>query len=184
MYERLSRHFPGMENFWNPCSRREVYRDSSRFPVGAFLVMICRAVVVWQLVANRQNSWSSLPPHRLAGNCWARVLVILLRLRPELPVRSMNLLPSGEITMEAEDYSSHGSQPDSQEEGVAVPWDSIQPDTLRNLIAEFVTREWSDLSDAEVSLDTKVEQVLKQLRLGQATVVFDLTAKTCNIILR
>ena len=92
------------------------------------------------------------------------------------------MLPSDEITMEAEDYSSHGSQPDSQEEGVAVPWDSIQPDTLRNLIAEFVTREWSDLSDAEVSLDTKVEQVLKQLRLGQAKVVFDLTAKTCNII--
>ena len=87
-----------------------------------------------------------------------------------------------EITIEPEDSSLHGSQPDSQEEGVAVPWDSIQPDTLRNLVAEFVSREWSDLSDAGVSLDTKVDQVLKQLRLGQAKVVFDLAAKTCNII--
>ena len=87
-----------------------------------------------------------------------------------------------EITIEPEDSSSYLTQPESQEEGVAVPWDSIQPDTLRNLIAEFVTREWSDLSDTGVSLDTKVDQVLKQLLLGQAKVVFDLAAKTCNII--
>jgi uncharacterized protein YheU (UPF0270 family) len=46
-----------------------------------------------------------------------------------------------------------------------------------------VNREWSDLSDAGVSLDTKVDQVLKRLRLGKAKVVFDLAAKTCNIIL-
>jgi uncharacterized protein YheU (UPF0270 family) len=45
-----------------------------------------------------------------------------------------------------------------------------------------VNREWSDLSDAGVSLDTKVDQVLKRLRLGKAKVVFDLAAKTCNII--
>ena len=89
---------------------------------------------------------------------------------------------SGEITIEPEDSSSPGTQPDSQEEGVAVPWDSIQPDTLRNLISEFVTREWSDLSDAGASLDTKVDQVLMQLRHGQAKVVFDLAAKSCNII--
>ncbi|MCB5271922.1 MAG: YheU family protein [Candidatus Cloacimonetes bacterium] len=55
----------------------------------------------------------------------------------------------------------------------------MNPDTLCNLIAEFVTREWPD---TEYSLDTKIDQVLDQLRSGQAKIVFDLVSKTCNII--
>jgi uncharacterized protein YheU (UPF0270 family) len=45
-----------------------------------------------------------------------------------------------------------------------------------------VTSEWSDLFDAGVYLDTKVVQELKRLHHGEAKVVFDLAAKTCNII--
>jgi uncharacterized protein len=68
------------------------------------------------------------------------------------------------------------------EEGIDVPWDRINPETLRNLMEEFVTREWSELADACYSLDDKVEHVMRQLRGKRAKVVFDLTTGTCNIV--
>ena len=83
------------------------------------------------------------------------------------------------MTIEPDDVTPEQHQPAHDEEGVDVPWDSINPETLRNLIAEFVTREWAD---TEYTLDTKINQVLKQLRTGQAKIVFDLISKTCNII--
>jgi hypothetical protein len=71
---------------------------------------------------------------------------------------------------------------DHREEAVEIPLDRINPDTLRNMIEEFVTREWSELADAEYSLDEKVEQVLQQLKDKRARVVFDCTSETWNII--
>jgi len=81
--------------------------------------------------------------------------------------------------MVSDDYSSQSTETNIDEDGVEVPWDSINPETLRNLISEFVTREWPD---TEYSLETKIDQVLKQLRTGQAKIAFDLVSKTCNII--
>ncbi len=68
------------------------------------------------------------------------------------------------------------------EEGIDVPLDRIRPDTLRNMIEEFVTREWSELSDSGYTLDEKVDQVMQQLKEKRAKVVFDLRAQTCNIV--
>ncbi|MDD2468103.1 MAG: YheU family protein [Desulfobulbus sp.] len=86
---------------------------------------------------------------------------------------------SVEMTIVPDDDIPRQQQTDHDEDGIDVPWDSINPDTLRNLIAEFVTRKWSD---SEFSLDTKVEQVLKQIRTGQAKIVFDMISNTCNIV--
>jgi uncharacterized protein YheU (UPF0270 family) len=69
-----------------------------------------------------------------------------------------------------------------QEEGIVVPLERIEPDTLHNLVEEFVTREWSELTDAGYSLGVKVEQVLQQLQDRRAKVVFDLVTETCNIV--
>jgi uncharacterized protein len=69
---------------------------------------------------------------------------------------------------------------DSIEEGIDVPYEQISPDTLRAMIEEFVTREWSELSDSGYTLDDKVEQVLLQLKNRKVKVVFDLTSETCN----
>jgi len=68
------------------------------------------------------------------------------------------------------------------EEGIDVPYERIAPDSLRAMIEEFVTREWSELSDSGYTLDDKVEQVIRQLKDGKAKVVFDLTTETCNIV--
>lgn len=77
---------------------------------------------------------------------------------------------------------SEEKRTDHQEEGIEVPCDQINPDTLVNMIREFVTREWSDLSDTGFTLDDKVEQVLQQLRDKRVKVVFDLTSGTANIV--
>jgi uncharacterized protein YheU (UPF0270 family) len=77
---------------------------------------------------------------------------------------------------------SKKKQTDHHEVGIDVPYDRIDQETLRNLIKEFVTREWSDLSDSGFTLDDKVMQVLQQLRNKEAKVVFDLTSETANIV--
>jgi uncharacterized protein YheU (UPF0270 family) len=71
---------------------------------------------------------------------------------------------------------------DNLEEGLDVPFEQISPDTLRAMIEEFVTREWSELSDSGYTLEEKVEQVIQQLQDRKAKVVFDLTTETCNIV--
>ena len=68
------------------------------------------------------------------------------------------------------------------EEGVIVPVAQLDPATLRNLVGEFVTREWSELGDGGSTLEEKVAQVLRQLQEGTVLLVFDLKSETCNLV--
>lgn len=77
---------------------------------------------------------------------------------------------------------SQGKPADQHENGVVVPYDLIDPETLRNMIREFVSRDGSDWGDAGCTLDDKVAQVLRQLREKKARVVFDLNSATANIV--
>jgi hypothetical protein len=65
-----------------------------------------------------------------------------------------------------------------------VPWQEIPPETLDNLIEEFVTRDGTDYGEHEIGTDTKVAQVREQLRRGQASVVFDDATETISIFTR
>ena len=71
---------------------------------------------------------------------------------------------------------------DHYEKGIDVPHDQIDPETLRNMIQEFVTRDGSDWGDPGGALEDKVAQVLKQLKNKQVKVVFDLKSETANIV--
>jgi len=73
-------------------------------------------------------------------------------------------------------------QTNHHEEGVEIPWERINPDTLRNMVSEFVTREWADLSDSGYTLDEKIGEVLRQLQDKKAKVVFDLSSTSWNIV--
>jgi uncharacterized protein YheU (UPF0270 family) len=53
-----------------------------------------------------------------------------------------------------------------------VPWKEIAPETLENLIKEYVLREGTDYGDVEASLTDKVEQVKLQLKLGKVVIVY------------
>ena len=81
-----------------------------------------------------------------------------------------------EVTIE------YDRQDDQAEVGVVVPLDRINADTLRKMVEEFVTREWSESTDAGPTLDQKIELVVRQLKDGRVNVVFDLTTETCNTI--
>ena len=73
-------------------------------------------------------------------------------------------------------------QPDQNEEGIDIPYERINPDTLQKMIEEFVTREWADPADSGYTLEDKVAQVLRQLEAHTAKVVFDTTTETWNIV--
>jgi uncharacterized protein YheU (UPF0270 family) len=69
-----------------------------------------------------------------------------------------------------------------QEDGVEIPLERIAPETLRNLIGEFVTRQWDEWGEAGCTLDDKIAQVLQQLQERKAKVVFDLKSNSANIV--
>jgi len=71
---------------------------------------------------------------------------------------------------------------EQQEEGVEVPYQQIDPETLRRMIQEFVSRDGADWGDAGCTLEDKVEQVLRQLQEKQVKVVFDLRSQSANIV--
>ena len=74
------------------------------------------------------------------------------------------------------------TQHDQQEEGIEVPFERINPDTLQRMIEEFVTREWADLGDSGYTLEDKANQVRRQLEARTAKVVYDVTTESWNIV--
>jgi uncharacterized protein len=71
---------------------------------------------------------------------------------------------------------------DTRAPAIEVPYASLQPATLRAVIDEFVTRDTTDYGERERSLEEKVEDVMRQLRRGEAKVVFDTETGTVNIV--
>ncbi|KLN65656.1 MULTISPECIES: YheU family protein [Vibrio] len=65
-----------------------------------------------------------------------------------------------------------------------IPWQQIEPETLENLIREFVLREGTDYGDVEVSLQDKIDQIRTQLESGEAVVVFSELHETVDIQLK
>ena len=65
-----------------------------------------------------------------------------------------------------------------------VPWRDIAPDTLRNLLEEFVTRDGTDYGEQEITLEERVRRVENLLRRGKAVVWFDPATETITILMR
>ena len=72
--------------------------------------------------------------------------------------------------------------PEHHEEGVAIPFEQINSETLHRMIQEFVSRDGADWGDTGCTLEDKVNQVLKQLRSKKIKVVFDLASETANLV--
>lgn len=68
------------------------------------------------------------------------------------------------------------------EDAVEVPYDSLQPATLRAVVEEFITREATDYGVHEKTLEQKVADVMRQLQRGEAKIVFDSETSTVNIV--
>lgn len=63
-----------------------------------------------------------------------------------------------------------------------IPHEQLSSDTLQGLIEEFITREGTDYGQEEVSLDTKVAQVLRQLQRGDVVIVFDPSSESVSLL--
>ena len=71
---------------------------------------------------------------------------------------------------------------DSNENIIEVPYEQLDPQTLRRMIEEFITAEWSDFGAEHSELEGKIDQVLRQLMDKRAKVVFNLESKAANIV--
>jgi len=71
--------------------------------------------------------------------------------------------------------------PPRQEEGVEVPFSLLQPETLEQLISDFVLRDGTDYGEEEALFSRKVDEIREQLRKGDLKIVFDLATETGSI---
>lgn len=62
-----------------------------------------------------------------------------------------------------------------------IPYTELPPDTLRALVEEFVSREGTDYGEQEWSFADKVEQVIEQLRNGEAVIEYSELHESCTI---
>ncbi|MDF7679797.1 YheU family protein [Enterobacteriaceae bacterium ESL0689] len=65
-----------------------------------------------------------------------------------------------------------------------IPWRSLAPDTLNNLIESFVLREGTDYGEHECTLAEKVAEVKQQLEIGEVVLVWSELHETVNIMSR
>lgn len=63
-----------------------------------------------------------------------------------------------------------------------IPFEKLSPEALQGLIEEFVTREGTDSGYTKKSLEENVEMVKKQLKKGDAFIVYDELTQTANIV--
>ena len=63
-----------------------------------------------------------------------------------------------------------------------IPFNELEPETLTNIIKEFILREGTDYGLEEASLTEKIEQVKQQLHNGEAVLVFSELHETVNIM--
>jgi uncharacterized protein len=70
----------------------------------------------------------------------------------------------------------------SQAEPIVVPYTELSEEALRSVLESFVLREGTEYGERDFSLDQKVAQVLKQLRRGEAQIIFDPGSETVDVV--
>ena len=63
-----------------------------------------------------------------------------------------------------------------------IPYQSIAPDTLRNMLEEYVTRDGTDYGTREYSMEEKVAQLMKQLAAGDVVIEFDENMESIDLV--
>ena len=63
-----------------------------------------------------------------------------------------------------------------------IPYETLSSATLQGVIEEFVSREGTEYGFHDISLDTKIQQVMGQLARKEAFVIFDPESETCDIV--
>jgi len=62
-----------------------------------------------------------------------------------------------------------------------IPWQSLSQPTLIGLVQEYVSREGTEYGFEEIPFETKVAQVVAQLRVHKAEILYDEETQTTTI---
>lgn len=63
-----------------------------------------------------------------------------------------------------------------------IPINSIEPQTLLNIIESFILREGTDYGDEEASMEEKIAAIKIALRQGKVVLVYSELYETVNIV--
>jgi uncharacterized protein YheU (UPF0270 family) len=69
-------------------------------------------------------------------------------------------------------------------EPVEVPYGQLPADLLNAVIESFVLREGTDYGEKELSLEDKVARVFRQLKRGEAKILFDPDSESVTIAVK
>lgn len=67
---------------------------------------------------------------------------------------------------------------------VTISLEDLSSQAISGIIDEFVQREGTDYGRDEISYETKVQQVRRQLEKGEAVIVFDPNTESVQILTR
>ncbi len=67
---------------------------------------------------------------------------------------------------------------------IIIPPDEISPETLTNLLEEYITREGTDYGDVELSLAEKISRLRPQISRGDVLIIYDEHAQCINLVKR
>lgn len=63
-----------------------------------------------------------------------------------------------------------------------IPYQSLDSETLNNLIESFILREGTDYGEAEVSLTDKSQKVLQQVKAGNVLILYSELEESVTLI--
>jgi len=67
---------------------------------------------------------------------------------------------------------------------VEIPLEELSASALRGVLEAFVNREGTDYGEVERSLEDKVADVMRQLKRGEACIVFDPETESVTLVPR
>jgi uncharacterized protein len=69
-------------------------------------------------------------------------------------------------------------------EPVEVPYGELSAELLHAVVESFVLREGTDYGEREYSFEAKVADVMRQLKKGEAKILFDPESESVTIAVR
>ncbi len=63
-----------------------------------------------------------------------------------------------------------------------IPYQSLNSETLDNLIESFILREGTDYGEAEISLNNKTQKVRQQIESGDVIILYSELSESVTLI--
>jgi uncharacterized protein YheU (UPF0270 family) len=71
---------------------------------------------------------------------------------------------------------------DDTQDPVVVPHTALAAGVLRGVVESFVLREGTEYGEKDFSLEQKVAQIMRQLEVGEAYIIFDPTSESVDLV--